>query len=171
MNDFPVSDPREYNPLGIEELGRSAVRKLMEYPSEEPIYVGKAEPRGQRQGRGGTSCQSPILHRRLREHATSVEAVNNLSLSDFRCRWLVLDPVWIGLTEQVLIAVYRPIWNSVVDGFGNHDPGSGRRNQRRSPWDTLHKGRPWAEGLRGSQFSVDQIMGSIALHRAGRNSA
>ena len=22
------------------------------------------------------------------------------------CVWLVLDPVWIGLTEQVLIAVY-----------------------------------------------------------------
>ncbi|MCY3537052.1 MAG: Eco29kI family restriction endonuclease [Synechococcus sp. SB0669_bin_7] len=200
--DFPVRDSREYNPLGIEELGRSAVRKLMEYPSvklppaysfdgvgiytihyqgdftpyanmadEEPIYVGKAEPRGRRQGRGGSSCRSPILHGRLREHAASVEAVNNLSLSDFRCRWLVLDPVWIGLTEQVLIAVYRPIWNSVVDGFGNHDPGSGRRNQRRSPWDTLHKGRQWAESLRDSQFSADQIMGNVAMHRAGRNSA
>ena len=37
------------------------------------------------------------------------------------CVWLVLDPVWIGLTEQVLIAVYRPIWNSVVDGLlGTH---------------------------------------------------
>ena len=77
MNGFPVSHPREYNSLGIEELGRSAVRKLMEYPSvelpptdsfngvgvytihyqgdftpyanmgdEEPIYVGKVEPRG-----------------------------------------------------------------------------------------------------------------------------
>lgn len=87
------------------------------------------------------------------------------------CRWLVLDPVWIGLTEQVLIAMYRPIWNSVIDGFGSHDPGSGRRNQKRSPWDTLHKGRPWAEGLRDSQFSIDEIMGNIAMHRAGRNSA
>ena len=202
MNGFPVSDPREYNPLGIEELGKSAVRKLMDYPSvelpptdpfdgvgvytihyqgdfpsyanmadEEPIYVGKAEPRGRRQGRTGHSCQLPILHGRLREHAASLEAVNNLKLSDFRCRWLVLDPVWIGLTEQVLIAVYRPIWNSVVDGFGNHDPGSGRRNQRRSPWDTLHKGRQWAESLRDSQFSADQIMGNVAMHREGRNSA
>lgn len=30
-----VSGPREYNPLSVEELGRIAVRKLMEYPSVE----------------------------------------------------------------------------------------------------------------------------------------
>ncbi|MXZ82378.1 MAG: Eco29kI family restriction endonuclease [Synechococcus sp. SB0666_bin_14] len=199
VNDFPVNDPHQYNPLGIEELGKSAVRKLMDYPSvelspadsfdgvgiytihyqrdfppyanmadEEPIYVGKAEPHGRRQGRAGQPRQSPILHGRLREHAASLEAVNSLKLRDFRCRWLVLDPVWIGLTEQVLIAVYRPLWNSVVDGFGNHDPGSGRQNQRRSPWDTLHKGRQWAERLKDGQLSNDQIMDDITRHRMGR---
>ena len=108
---------------------------------------------------------SPVLHKRLGEHSDSIRAVDNLNLQDFRCRWLVLDLVWIGLTEQVLIATYRPTWNSVVDGFGNHDPGAGRRNQKRSLWDTLHPGRRWAEKLRESQFNADEIMNSVADHR------
>lgn len=32
---FRVSDVREYDPLSVEELGRNAARKLMEYPSAE----------------------------------------------------------------------------------------------------------------------------------------
>jgi DNA (cytosine-5)-methyltransferase 1 len=32
----------------------------------------------------------------------------------------------------------------IVDGFGNHDPGSGRGKGLRSRWDTLHPGRSWA---------------------------
>ena len=91
---------------------------------EEPIYVGKAENPGKRQGRQASKSLSPTLYRRLVDHAESIRRAENLDLRDFRCRWLVLDPVWIGLTEQVLIAKYRPIWNAVVDGFGNHDPGS-----------------------------------------------
>lgn len=34
-----------------------------------------------------------------------------------------------------------------MGGFGNHDPGGGRRDQRRSAWDTIHPGRSWAERL------------------------
>lgn len=108
---------------------------------------------------------SPVLHKRLCEHSDSARSVDNLSLQDFGCRRLVLDPVWIGLTEQVLIATYRPTWNSVVDGFGNHDPGAGRRNQKRSLWDTLHPGRRWAGKFRESQLNANEIMGSVAEHR------
>jgi hypothetical protein len=46
-----------------------------------------------------------------------------------------------------LIEKNKPLWNVVVDGFGNHDPGSGRYNQQISAWDTIHPGRSWAKKL------------------------
>ena len=39
---------------------------------DKPIYVGKAD----------------ALHVRLTEHAKSIDAAHNLTLSDFGCRWL-----------------------------------------------------------------------------------
>ena len=186
---------RSYNPLSVDELGRNAARALMEYPASDlppaevfegsgvytlhyigalspyagiaadaPIYVGKADPPGTRQGRSSVSTQ--VLHRRLQEHANSIAAVPNLDLSDFRCRWLVLDPVWVGLTEQVLIAQHQPVWNVVVDGFGNHDPGSGRRNQRRSRWDTLHPGREWAANLQDRGETAEEITAAIVASQS-----
>ena len=185
---------RDYNPLSVDELGRNAARALMEYPADTlppgeafegagvytlhytgafaayaglgvdvPIYVGKADPPGRRQGR--TSASTNVLYSRLQEHAGSIESANNLELADFRCRWLVLDPVWIGLTEQVLIAQYQPIWNVVVDGFGNHDPGAGRRNQRRSRWDTLHPGREWASNLQDRGETAADVIAAVKAHR------
>ena len=88
----------------------------------EPLYVGKANPPGGRQGRQAAQDSSPTLYRRLSKHARSIDSAENLNLKDFCCRWLVLDPVWIGLTEQVLIAQCRPIWNVVVEGFGINAP-------------------------------------------------
>ncbi len=131
----------------------------------EPIYVGKADLPGKRLGRSAAQQATPTLYRRLKEHADSVRNARNLNAVDFCCRWLVLDPVWISLTEQVLIAKYQPVWNGVVDGFGNHDPGSGRRNQRRSQWDTLHPGREWANNLKDNSSSAEQIKAAIASHR------
>ncbi len=185
---------RNYDPLSVDELGRNAARALMEYPADAlppsnafdgagvytlhytgafpayaaigadmPIYVGKADPPGRRQGR--TQATTTVLHSRLQQHAASIESAPNLDLSDFRCRWLVLDPVWIGLTEQVLIAQYQPIWNTVIDGFGNHDPGAGRRNQRRSRWDTLHPGREWAYSLRDRDETAADVIAAIEAPR------
>lgn len=134
----------------------------------EPIYVGKANPAGGRQGRKAGAKPSRALLKRLSKHARSIEAVENLDLADFRCRWLVLDPVWIGLTEQVLIAESRPLWNVVVDGFGINAPGQGRRNQARSQWDTVHPGRPEVANLPDREESAAVILDSIAVHRAGR---
>ena len=130
-----------------------------------PIYVGKADPPGRRQGRGRGAAEARTLYRRLQEHSESIAAATNLNLPDFRCRWLVLDPVWIGLTEQTLIAEYQPLWNVVVDGFGNHDPGSGRWSQRRSQWDTLHPGRPWANLLRDREETVEEITAAVEEFR------
>lgn len=189
---------RDYNPLSLDELGRNAVRALMDYPTEtmppseafagagvyslhydgrhpayadlrgEPIYVGKADPPGRRQGRRSPQRDASVLFQRLAHHARSIDAAHNLRLTDFSCRWLVLDPVWIGLTEQVLIAEYQPIWNVVVDGFGNNDPGRGRWNQRRSQWDTLHPGRDWALNLQDRDENEAEILAAVAEHRRRR---
>lgn len=134
---------------------------------DTPIYVGKADPPGRRQGRSSATTRTTALYRRLSHHAESIQLASNLILTDFRCRWLVLDPVWIGLTEQVLINEYRPIWNVVVDGFGNNDPGRGRWNQRRSQWDTLHPGREWAFNLRDREETAEEVIRAVIDHRSG----
>ncbi len=111
---------------------------------KKPIYVGKADPPGARRGRVGLDEPAgQVLYRRLQEHADSIRQVN-LRLEDFGCRYLVVDDIWIPLAESVLIRMYQPLWNQVIAGFGNHDPGSGRKDQERSAWDTIHPGRPWA---------------------------
>ena len=119
---------------------------------ERPIYVGKADGR---------------LHSRLTDHAGSIDAARNLALPDFGCRWLVIEPVWIGLTEQILIGRYDPVWNRVLKGFGNHHQGGGRRGQARSLWDTMHPGRHWAETMAEGRFTVDDLIQRIADHRTG----
>ena len=60
--------------------------------------------------------------------------------------------------EAEMIRRYRPLWNTVVDGFGNHDPGKGRYNQARSEWDVLHPGRYWAERLTGESPHLNDIV-------------
>ena len=118
-----------------------------------PIYVGKAVPAGARKGGFGLGADpGQVLYKRLAEHAASIEQAHNIDLADFRCRFLVVDDIWIPLAESLLIEMYLPLWNRKIDGFGNHDPGKGRYNQQKSAWDLIHPGRPWAEKL---QLPVD----------------
>lgn len=102
-----------------------------------------------------------VLFNRLREHAESINQARNLSLSDFQCRYLTVDDIWIPLAESVLIDMFAPIWNTTVAGFGNHDPGAGRYNQQRSPWDILHEGRPWADKLRPNVRTEGEIKDAV----------
>jgi hypothetical protein len=113
-----------------------------------PIYVGKAVPPGSRKG-VPPDPNVPALRRRLAEHGRSIVPTDNLNLGDFAFRALAIEPVWITVAERFLIDHYRPLWNVCVDGFGDHDPGSGRYRGERSWWDTLHPGRNWASRLRG----------------------
>lgn len=125
-----------------------------------PIYVGSAVPAGKRKGAEVVVETGHTLYSRLRQHARSITQTRNLSLADFRCRYLVVVPVWIGLAERFLIEHYQPIWNTTIDGFGNHDPGSGRKNMKRPRWDILHPGRSWAKKLRATE-SPDDIMNKL----------
>ena len=128
-----------------------------------PIYVGKAVPPGARKGGYGLGADpGQALFKRLTEHAGSVEQAENLSLDHFRCRFLVVDDLWIPLAESLLIEMYCPVWNQKIDGFGNHDPGQGRYNQQRSPWDAIHPGRPWASKLRPASMDESTLLESAA---------
>ncbi len=124
--------------------------RLAEYSpisgTERPIYVGKAAPPGTRKGLEKVNIGHPALRTRLREHSRSIEHVSNLETVEFSYRSLGVMPVWIGFAEQALIKQYRPVWNTVLDGFGKHDQGSRRSRTERSWWDTMHPGRPWTEG-------------------------
>ena len=123
-----------------------------------PVYVGKAVPAGARKGAVRPRAIAGLaLANRLNQHATSIDQANNLKLSDFSCRYLVVDDIWIPLGESLLIERFSPIWNTRIDGFGNHDPGSGRRNQAQSPWDVLHPGRPWATKLTANVTPDDVV--------------
>ena len=119
-----------------------------------PIYVGKAVPPGSRKG-AVVDIEAPALQRRVSDHTRSLKEAENLALADFTCRYMAVVPVWITLAERFLVDHYKPVWNLCLDGFGNHDPGSGRRQGEASWWDTLHPGRKWADQLRRVKTTED----------------
>lgn len=130
----------------------------------QPIYVGKAIPAGGRKGLEGFDVpQGLALSGRLCEHADSIAAAENLSILDFRCRWLVVDEVFIPLAETLLISHYKPLWNIIVEGFGNHDPGKGRISGRKPSWDVLHPGRSWATRL-SAATTHELVVSRIGAH-------
>jgi hypothetical protein len=123
-----------------------------------PIYVGKAVPSGARKGGVlDTTTNTSALCSRLREHADSIREVPGLRIEDFHCRFLAVDDIWIPLGESLLIAKFSPVWNSLADGFGNHDPGKGRYSGMRPRWDVLHPGRSWAPKCRERPETAQDI--------------
>ncbi|OOE64080.1 Eco29kI family restriction endonuclease [Salinivibrio kushneri] len=133
---------------------------------EKPIYVGKAVPSGWRQGRN-TDDVGNVLINRIMQHYKNLETVN-LGGYRFEVRFAVLSGAGLDLIsslESALIRKYRPLWNSYIDGFGNHDPGRGRYAQSPSEWDTLHPGRHWAERLTGKKPEIEKIIDKIRLYK------
>lgn len=148
---YPLGDLSEFKGAGIYAIYYAGdfapyaeIYKRNKDSKTAPIYVGKAVPAGARKGGGTGNIGGKSLFNRLSEHAESIRSVNNLRIEDFTCRFLVVDDIWIPLGESLLIARYSPVWNALIDGFGNHDPGSGRYNGLRPRWDVLHPGRAWA---------------------------
>ncbi|CQD81093.1 Eco29kI restriction endonuclease [Yersinia intermedia] len=119
-----------------------------------PIYVGKAVPQGWRQARiqHNVFSSGTELFRRIGEHSRNISATSDLQLDDFACRFVIFEDAgsdMISTIEAALIKLNRPLWNTVVDGFGNHTPGNGRFQQAKSDWDVIHPGRPWADLCQG----------------------
>jgi hypothetical protein len=134
-----------------------------------PLYVGKAIPPGAQTGLvRADEYGGRALYNRLAEHAESVRAATNLDITEFFCRYLVVDDVWIPLAETLLITRFSPLWNMLVRGFGNHDPGGGRHAGTRPIWDTLHPGRPWAAKCQARDETPEQWASQVEVHLAAR---
>jgi len=128
-----------------------------------PIYVGKAVPPGWRTSRS-PNATAPTLFNRLQEHARSIQQGADIHVAHFRCRFMILnvpESDLITVIEAELIRRFKPLWNSTVDGFGNHDPGVGRKDQAKSEWDILHPGRLWAEKLIKTATTREVIIAKV----------
>ena len=131
-----------------------------------PIYIGKAVPKGWRQGRQPSSAdrKNNELYQRLREHTNSISQGEGLKVEDYFCRFMILEGAessLIATLEAALIREYQPLWNTVIDGFGNHDPGKGRYQQSKSDWDVCHPGRAWAERCQGIPKNRQELYDAI----------
>lgn len=137
-----------------------------------PIYVGKAIPEGGRKGgiKKDAAASGRALRNRLGIHASSIDEADNLDLGDFYYRCLVVDDIWIPLGENMLIEAFKPVWNMMIDGFGNKTPGAGRAKQARSMWDTLHPGRSYVDrlGLGPGLYTPEEITLKLEAFFAGK---
>lgn len=106
----------------------------------KPIYIGKATYKG---GRKGLDTEATTaLYSRLSQHTASINAVDNLFIENFQCRYLSLDEAWITMAESSLIKHYKPLWNMFYEGFGNRPGKDNTRNKNKlSAWDQAHPGR------------------------------
>lgn len=134
---------------------------------DHPIYVGKADPDALH---APTPQEQGVkLFGRLKDHARTLSSADNLELSDFDCRYLVVRSAWVETAEDLLIGWFKPVWNKqmkVCYGFGKHGDNAETRANKRSPWDALHSGRAWATSEKNtpSKKSVAQIRADIAEH-------
>ena len=78
------------------------------------------------------------------------------------------DDIWIPLAEALLIERFKPVWNHLIDGFGIHDPGEGRRKQERSKWDTIHPGRSFAARQRRNRRTAEEIISTLHAQLHGK---
>ena len=130
-----------------------------------PIYVGKAIPKGGRKGVDtDASLDSDALFKRLQDHKKSITSTASLSISDFSYRCLILDDIWISLGEALVLQKYQPLWNQVIEGFGNHDPGAGRYGGMRPSWDEVHPGRLWAAKCKRPKVDLLGLLDLIQVY-------
>lgn len=117
-----------------DNFGVYVIRNEKEYP----LYVGKAE--------------EMTLRARLREHARKIYGRKNIYLKNIKYTYLrveanshTLNPKLAAMLAMNITAKEKMFieigkikgllsWNST--GFGNHDQGAGRREQKPSPWDS-----------------------------------
>lgn len=115
-----------------------------------------------------SAAPGPALFKRLAEHSKSIGVTKNLRIVDFYCRYLASDDIWIPLGESLLIERFQPLWNVLIEGFGIHTPGKGRKKQVRSKWDTFHPGRPLAADLPPNLKTAAQLEKIVAGFFAGK---
>jgi hypothetical protein len=71
--------------------------------------------------------------------------------------------------EDYQINFFKPIWNSetkICFGQGRHGDNSETRVNKRSPRDTLHPGRKWADATMENETPPATIIEQIGAHLA-----
>ncbi|TCB96636.1 Eco29kI family restriction endonuclease [Micromonospora zingiberis] len=104
-----------------------------------PIYVGSSHSHSS--ATGDPASTADPLWRRVRGHRISIAEAGNLEVSQFGVRLLRMPDVHCDLGENGLRVGYRPVWNSILTGFGSNEQGAKTRTSARSRWDTVHPGR------------------------------
>lgn len=121
-----------------------------------PLYVGQARSTNSATGR--TNPNARPLFNRVRQHRRSINE-GGLPVDEFSVRLLAMPDVHIDLGENGLRVGYKPVWNSVLNGFGSHEQGSTTRQSSRSKWDTVHQGRSRTYG--GTRHDVDALTAEV----------
>jgi len=132
--------------------------------SETPIYVGKANPKNAQAET--VEEQGQALFKRLKEHAKNMEKTN-LALSDFYYRASPIQSGMQAAVEDFMIRLFKPIWNKEIKicfGIGKHGDSAQTRKNKRSPWDTMHPGRAWADETENDQMNRQEIESKITGH-------
>ncbi|MGA4732048.1 Eco29kI family restriction endonuclease [Micromonospora taraxaci] len=129
-----------------------------------PLFVGSTRPSVSRQNSSGLPAGSG-LRRRLLQHQRTIERCDNLRLVDFHVRYLPVEEMFVPGAVRLLVGDHQPVWNTVLEGFDFHEPGKARM-ARRSPWDELHPGRPWAAHMAPNGKGVQELRAAIRRHLA-----
>lgn len=128
------------------------------------VYVGKTDP--DNPYAETSEAQGMALCKRLREHSKNI-GKTQLSLADFQYRAAPIQSGMQAAVEGFLIAFFKPIWNKEIGicfGLGKHGDKAGTRQNKRSPWDTMHPGRKWALATKEDQFPRKEIEEGIREH-------
>lgn len=131
-----------------------------------PLYVGSVASRRRESGLLHSSRRSE-LRLALEYDRQTIGQCDDLELADFRVRFLELEGDRGKGIESLMIEDYRPVWNTALPGFRFHNPGRGRPKQRRSPWDEVHPGRPWAATLSPCSRDSQELRDLVLRHFAG----
>lgn len=132
--------------------------------TETPIYVGKANPQDPQAET--VEEQGQALWKRLNEHSKNIQKTS-LDLTDYHYR---ASPIQTGMqaaVEDFMIRLFQPIWNKEVKicfGIGKHGDSATTRANKRSPWDTMHPGRRWANDTTADQMKRSEIENRIREH-------
>ncbi len=132
--------------------------------TETPVYVGKANPKNPQAET--VEEQGQAIFARLKEHARSIDNAR-LPLADFFYR---ASPIQTGMqaaVEDFMIRLFRPVWNKemkICYGIGKHGDSAKTRQNKRSPWDTMHPGRKWAAATKADQIKRHEIEARIGNH-------
>ena len=148
--------------------------------TETPIYVGKAdpdEPRAANPRQQGVRLFGRLADHRdavreVEEYATSNGLADPLSVDDFECRRMVCATNAQLVAERHLIEVFKPAWNSemkICFGISKHGDNAETRRNKKSPWDVLHPGRPWALNSPVREGMTAQSITAALTAHFGRN--